>query len=177
MSVYQSQLTGYYMIWPEGTQCFSWDIWTGWVMSRSVCDSRRMDCGQRGPVSIFLCLFLASSSKKKKWESIPCCDEWSRLSHRSPLFLDGFFSVPLLFLFTAVKGQRTGRSRYLWGTRSVVTGWGKTFISTCTSARHRAVTGGSTRPMKSPLTVRLLTFLLPLCSGVDKTENMKIRLF
>lgn len=74
-------------------------------------------------------------------------------------------SVSLLLLFFVpfpfqVKGRRTAKSRYLCGTRSAATGWETTSISTCTSAPRRVGTGGWTRPMKSPLTVRHCAFLL-----------------
>lgn len=76
-----------------------------------------------------------------------CWDEWRCLAHPFP---------SLLFLFPAmeVNGRRTGRSPYSCGTRSAATGWETTSTSTCTSALRRVGTGGSTRRMKSPVTVR-----------------------
>lgn len=77
-----------------------------------------------------------------------CWDKWCCFSHLSSSYM------LFLFPFTEVKGRRTGRSRYLCGTRSAVTGWETTSTSTCTSAPHRVGMGGSTRHTKSPVTVR-----------------------
>lgn len=76
---------------------------------------------------------------------------------------------------TKVKGQRTGRSRYSCGTRSAATGWETTSISTCTSAPRRVGTGGSTRPTKSPLTVRqqAVVFLLFYMGWQSWIENKR----
>lgn len=110
---------------------------------------QEMDCGITDPLSIFLCLWLRLhhwSPNVKIYFS--CRDECCCLPHPSPSHL--------LFLFPAAeaKGRRTGRSRYSCDTRSAATGWGTTSTSTCTSALHRVGTGGSTHPMRSPVTVR-----------------------
>lgn len=112
---------------------------------------------ERGPVSISLRLCLTPSSERKKWKSI------SNAVMNGATFLISLphtccvFS-PFLFSTTKVKGQRTGRSQYSCGTRSAATGWETTSISTCSSAPRRVGTGGSTRPTKSPLTVRPHSF-------------------
>lgn len=143
-------------------------------MSKSLCDSRRMDCGQTQGQCPSLSPRSHSIIGKEKWKSI------SYAVMNGPTFLISLpcaCCLPVLFFTTEVKGRRTGRSRYLCGTRSVATGWETTSISTCTSARLLVGMGGSTHLTKSPLTVRNQASLFFLFYIGSKMLKIKRQLF
>lgn len=130
--------------------------WIPWASLNYVQDSvwqQEMDCGITHSLSILLCLWLAPALEPK-CENLFLLLRWMVLPPSS-------VSLVLVVPPTEVKGRRTGRSRYLFGTRSAATGWGTTSTSTCTSARHHVGMGGSTRHMRSPVTVRNQPALFP----------------
>lgn len=128
-------------------RCWSLPPQPVWIMSRSLYGSRKWTVVSQTHCPSFLQI---APSLEPKRENLLLVLRWMVPPSSSVSLLH------LLFLFpaTEVKGRRTGRSRYLCGTRSAVTGWETTSTSTCTSALRRVGTGGSTRHMKSPVTVR-----------------------